>query len=121
MSLIAPLCHMNSLCARLKEIKSFRRKNPICDCSRCNQMPKSDEITCTLLLACAPISKLTSNISTMGYSNRNAKIMLYLMSNRQRLSMTSEKRKSIINNFGKITKINFLEKKIVCDKRIHWS
>ena len=32
-------------CAQMKENRSFRRKNPICDCSRSNEMPSTDQIT----------------------------------------------------------------------------
>ena len=41
-------------------------KNPICDCSRCNQMPLTDQI---LVLTCAAISATSSYLSTMEQSD----------------------------------------------------
>ena len=39
------------------------KRNPMCDCSRSNQMTQSEQIT--KITPCAPISVLPSNISTM--------------------------------------------------------
>ena len=41
------------------------KKNPICNCSRSNQVPWTDQITGSLLTY-APISELPSDISTKG-------------------------------------------------------
>ena len=35
----------NSGCAHMKENSPFRRKNPICDCSRSNQLQITDQVT----------------------------------------------------------------------------
>ena len=41
------------------------KKNPICDCSRSNQLPWTDKISKIALLTCAPISALPSNLIKM--------------------------------------------------------
>ena len=42
-----------------------QQKNPICDCCRPNQMAETHQIKQRLLLTCAPISELPSNIITI--------------------------------------------------------
>ena len=44
-----------------RNIDLFWKRNPICDCSRSNQMAIADQIA-RLLFTCAPISDLPSNI-----------------------------------------------------------
>ena len=42
-----------------------RKKKQICDCSRSNRMPYTDQITEIAPYACAPIYELPYNVSTM--------------------------------------------------------
>ena len=55
----------NMVSTHAGEIGLYREiKNPICDCSSTNQMPKTDQITDNVSYVCT-VSELPSNISTM--------------------------------------------------------
>ena len=85
----------NSGCAHMKENSPFRRKNPICDCSRSNQLQITDQVTVR------NYSELPSNIPCFDRGLHHFHVHLF---------MCILKKAEVIDKYGNRQSISFTNK-----------